>query len=461
MIKKIKIASTAITVLTVSSFAYGADIDPSVKENHSVVNAIHELENKIEAITTSTVNTVNLQAYKLDQSYPLSMALNMKQEDVQADSRKETQRASNQAIKMNLQPFSAYALTYTNKSQPEVVKVTKEMNNYQDSINRLKNLEASDTLYSLVQGMETSTYWTRNNIGKPGRNDDAFNFGAFIEPDAYTPEQMVNSQNFIGYATKQYQSLSDGIDFNSLHNALLQYQKQGVKTLSQQIDLFRNNTAYKNYQLTVRSMTAANSVATDVLSGLASERKPIIKAEADPQLDAISRLIGVEPRVINSKDDKGQTITLYSYASPMQIANFRANYRLNSSQWYQEVATDSSENLQRKTVILLAEIASKLQDMQKLQEKTAATLAIMSLQSNDMNTTILKTKVDEVNTAINKFAEAASASNQAQNAQTNSTSNSSNNSTADPNNYNTQDAENGVNNGSISTDPNTYNQTGN
>ena len=184
-------------------------------------------------------------------------------------------------------------------------------------------------------------------------------------------------------ATKQYQSYADGVNLKSLRGAFMQYQKQGLKVLSQQIDQFRNNDTYKNYQLTVRSMTASKSVATDILSSLAAERKPILKTEADPQLDAISRSIGVDPQTVSVKNANGETVTMYRYASPMQIAKFRANYRLNNPQWYQEVAGDSAENLQRKSVILLAEISSQLYQNHLDNEKMLGALAMMNLQSTD------------------------------------------------------------------------------
>lgn len=437
--KKTPLIAVTVTMLSSSGLAHAADSNsttqPPAVGNHSVVVAIQQLGNQIEALTKAGVKSVNELAYKLDDSFPLTMELNLKQDDIQNTTRAQTQLQTDRSVKHNLAPFSANTLTYTNQSQPEVQKVNAETKARTAYVNQLKNLDASDSIYSLVQGMDMSFYWTKKNLSTPGRNDGALDFGAFIEPEAYaTPEQVKNSENFIGYATKQYQSYADDLDLSTLKNALAQYQKQGVKTLAEQINQFRNNSAYKDYQLTIRSLVATNSTATDILSGLASERTPILKTEADPQLDAISRAIGVEPGVISVKNANGDDVSMYRYASPQQIAKYRANYRLNSPAWYQEVASDSAENLQRKSVILLAEISSQLYQNHLDNEKIMGALAMMNLQSGDTAGMLLKTKAKAVNDAITNFANDANANTQSQSSST-TTSNTSttNTSNIDPN----------------------------
>lgn len=432
MKKQKKLVVAAITLLSASGVALADNTAPPTapaQDSGRMVTAIQELGNRIEALAKASVKSVNEVAYQLDKSFGPTMQLNVKQQDIQNHTRTQTQVNSSLAVKRNLQPFSANTLTYTNKSQPEVKKVTDEGDARQKYINQLKNLEASDTIYSLVQGMEVSKYWTKKNLGNPGHNDDAFNFSAFIEPEVYSPEQVKNSENFIGYATKDYQSYSDDINLTQLRNALLKYQRQGTTQLSQQINQFRNNDAYKNYQLAIRSLVANKSVATDILSGLAAERKPIITATADTQLDAISRAIGVEPQVISMKNDAGENVSFYRYASPMQVAKFRANYRLNSPQWYQEVAGDSAENLQRKSVVLLAEISSQLYQNHLDNEKMMGALAMINLQASETTSALLKLQVKDVNAAISSFAAGASGSAAEDNA---STSTSPSNSTTAP-----------------------------
>lgn len=421
--KKTQLLAATMTMLTATGLAFADDNTPTPpSDSHGVVNAIQQLGNQIESLTKAGVKSVNELAYKIDQSFPLSMQLNIKQADIQDSTRAQAQVETNRAVKRSLQPFSAGTLTYTNQSQPEVQKVNAETKARQNYMNQLKNLDASDTIYSLVQGMDVSTYWTKKNIGVPGANDGAFDFGALIEPEAYTLEQMKNSENFIGYATRQYQSYADAVNLSTLKNALVQYQKQGVKTLSQQINQFRSNSAYQNYQLSIRSLTATNSVATDILSGLAAERKPILKADFDPQLDAISRAIGIDPQSVSVKNANGDTVTMYRYASPMQIAKYRANYRLNTPQWYQEVAGDSAENLQRKSVVLLAEISSQLYQNHLDNEKMLGALAILNLQMSNATEGTLKTQVKDLNDAIAGFAAGASATTQPQTTTTSSTS---------------------------------------
>ncbi len=415
MMKKPVLFATTLSMLIGSGLAFAdtapahalasapSQLQPVV--DHRVELAIQELGNRIEGLSKASVKTVNELAYQLDKSFTTSMQLNNKQDDIQNRMREQVSLETDRAVKRNLQPFSSATLTYTNKSQPEVKKVNAETTARTNYINQLKNLEASDSIYSLVQGIEVSSYWTKKNLGAPSRNDDAFNFSVLVEPDAYTPEQSKNSDNFIGISTKQYdQSFADGINLSQLRGALLQYQKQGVKVLSQQIDQFRNNEAYKNYQMTIRSAMATKSVATNIFTGLAAERKPLMTTVADPQLDAISRAVGVEPQVINLKNADGESVVMYRYASPMQIARYRANYRLSDPKWYQEIAGDSSENLLRKNTILLAEISSQLHQNHLDNEKMMGALAMLNLQASETAGMLLKTQVNDVNSAIAAFS---------------------------------------------------------
>ncbi len=431
-LKKINLitAASAIAVLSATSFAHADSASnptspPSDDKSTSglgIVVAIQELGSKIQGLSQAGVRSVNEMAYSLDQSFWPSMQLNAKHTDIQDRIRAQTRENVDIAVKKDLQPFAAATLTYTSKTQPEVKLVLDRTKQRQDSVNRLKNLDASDSIYSLVQGIDSSIFWTRKNLGRPGVNDDAFNFASLIEPAAYTPEQLKNSDNFIGYATKQYQSYTDGLALNQLQQGLLEYQKQGVKVLSQKIDEFRNNSVYQNYQLTIRSMIANKSVATDILSGVAAERKPIMTTQADPQLETISRAIGVEPQIITVKTPEGQSVSMYRYASPLQIAQYRANYRLNDPKWYQEVAGDSAENLQRKSVIILAEINRQLFQNHLDNEKVMSALAILSQQTGDVSSMMLKTQTNDVNSTIKAFAQAAASSNTATDSDTTSTS---------------------------------------
>jgi hypothetical protein len=411
MMKKITLTTTTISLLAAGSFAYADPVTPPIPpDNHRVVVAIEELGNRIEALTKAGVKSVNTLAYQLDKSFTAGMQLNSKQADIQNRTRAAIQIDGDHAVKLSLQPFATNTLTYSNKNQPELKLANNQARMQQNYINQLKNLEASDSIYSLVQGIEISALWTKKNLGAAGRNDDAFNFSAFIEPEAYTPEQAKNSENFIGYTTRLYQNYTDGVNLGQLRTALAQYQKQGPKVLAQQIDQFRNNDTYKKYQMTIRNLTANKSVAVDILNGLAAERKPILTTEADPQLDAISRAIGVEPQSVSLKNADGESVTMFRYASPMQIAKYRANYRLNSPNWYQEVAGDSAENLQRKSVVLLAEISSQLYQNHLDNEKMLGALATSNLQATDLTNQMLQLQVKDVNAAIASFAAGANTS---------------------------------------------------
>ena len=438
--KKIILTTATIAILASSAFAYAQSSDAPVVDNSGrTVSAIQELGNKIEALAKASVKSVNQLAYQLDKSFTNAVDLNSQQQNIQDRTRDRTHTDADNNIKQALQPFAEAALTYTSSSQPEVKKVYAERDAREKYLKSLQNVEASDTIYSLVQGIDASSYWTHTNTGRSAKiNNDAFNFAALIEPDAYNAEQEKNSQYFLGYAAKQYNSYTEGLNLGQLRDTLNKYKTSSPKDLGQKIAEFRNDPAYKKFQLSVRSTMASKSVATDILTGLAAERKPIRTTSPDAQLDAVSRAIGVTPKTLSLADPEnpGQKITLYTYASPMQIAKYRANYRLNDKNWYQEVAGDSAENLQRKSVVLLAEISSQLYQNHLDNEKVLGALAMMNLQSNGATEMLLKTQVADVNKSIATFSGQSTA-----NTQSNTITNSGTPSSTDYSNYDTSNID--------------------
>ena len=84
MMKKTKLLAATVTLLAAAGFAHAADNStPPPQDNHSVVTAIQQLGNQIESLTKARVKSVNELAYQLDQSFPLSMQLNIKQAAIQ------------------------------------------------------------------------------------------------------------------------------------------------------------------------------------------------------------------------------------------------------------------------------------------------------------------------------------------------------------------------------------------
>lgn len=454
--KKI-LVTTAFSLMAAASLVHAADPTSPAVESFSASMAVQELGNKIDSLAKAQVRMINRLAYELDKSFIDAIDIINKQDDIQSKTRAMIHQESDSAVKQTLLPFAAKTLTYTNKNQPEVQKINAQSEKQDKSARRLKNIEASDSIFSLVQGIEASSFWTRKNLSAPERNDDAFNFANLIEPDLYTVEQEKNSKDFIAFVTKQYISYTDNINLSQLRDALNNYKNRSPKVLGQKINEFRNNPTYNNYQTTIRSLTASKSVANDILIGLAAERRPIRSLTKDPQLETLSRAVGVEPRAseIPDPDNDGQKITLYTYASPQQIAKYQANH---DKAWYQEVATDSMENLQRKSLLVQDQISKQLYRNHLDNEKIMAALAMSLLQTNDMGELNLKTQANDVNAAIKTFYDSSTNkdSSTSNTTTTNTSSDTGNNDITDKNKQDAQDAANNYNNGSYNSSD--YNQ---
>ncbi len=423
--KVILTTATAFALLTTGTLSMGESaVKPPILgqtptaagvDNGRMIAAIQELGAKMEALTKAGMKSINNLAFELDKSLATTVEVNTQQENIQNGVKQRINDDTEAAIKQTLQPMANAALTFTSPSQPEVQEAQAANKRQQQVMTQLTDgVAASDTVHSLVKGVEAGAFFTRTNVGKPAvLHDSAFNFSAFIGPDAYTPEKQIDAQRFIDYTVnKPWVSYSENINFAKLTAELNKYKSQPV-ALAEKIQEFRNNDAYKKYQLTVRSMTAVKSVSANTLYELKSERMPIYKETADTKLEALSRAIGIEPSLVAVKDpkDPSKTVNLYRYASPMQIANYVANHHLNNKEWYQEVASASAETLQRKNVILSAEILSKLHQLHLDNEKMLSLLAMSNSQANQMNEMMLKTQVSELNGAIDAFTGSSSSNN--------------------------------------------------
>ncbi len=156
--KNILLTASLTAILASSSLAFANNTSnppPPADNGNRVVTAIQELGNKIESLAKASVKSINTIAYQLDKSLSTSVLLNTQQEGIQNRTRDNVQKETDRAIKIALQPFSDSTLTYTNSSQPEVKKIQAESKARENYINQLKNLEASDSIYSLVKVLKS------------------------------------------------------------------------------------------------------------------------------------------------------------------------------------------------------------------------------------------------------------------------------------------------------------------
>src|SRR5205814_546427 len=106
------------------------------------------------------------------------------------------------------------------------------------------------------------------------------------------------AKKYIDYLTQRYQSLTTGIDFTDLKTAITNANQPGATQAPADVLYnFLTSASYQKYQMTVRSMMSAQSLALNNLNQLTLERSPSITTQADPNQAAISQAIGVIPQV--------------------------------------------------------------------------------------------------------------------------------------------------------------------
>lgn len=406
--KQISLALLISSSLLCSSLVLAADPEPASAptppvDTSKIVEAINALGKRIEAISVAGMKAINNAAYQIDQSLPATMQINGQKNIINTQVTQQTYNQTENSIKKTLQEISDSALTYSMVT-PDVQQALDRMGKRTNLINDLTiNTPASDTLYSdLLNIGSTSIFTSGASVSKPPvLHDNYFNFSSLISPLVYTSDQQLAAKNFIEYMTKRYESLTGNIEFNTLR-ANLDKLKSKPKELAQALHNFMDTAAFKKYQLSIRSMLASQSVAMNNFYHIANERTPIYSQNENRNLADISKALGVTPQQVRITDPNNPNlkITVWAYASPLQIENYMANHRINSSQWYQQMSAASPATVQRETLYVLAEIQSQLHQAHLDQERLLATMTAMQVQSGATNQMMLGTQANDMNEAI-------------------------------------------------------------
>lgn len=371
-------------------------------DSTGVIAAINALSQRVAALSIASQTTKHNNNYQTDTSantLPLIYADNHnihQQATVQASTNTQTD------ITNTLQQFPEQVLTF-NTSTPDVVQTQQGILNRQMNYNALSlGTKASDTLYSDVQGL-TDDGTGDPLVTKPTQLDDnAFNFSNLFSASAYDPEQLTNAKKFIQYISRRYEPLTTGIDFSTLQSRL---NSMKPADLNRTLNSFVQSDAYKKYQLAIRSLVAARSVALNNFNRLVAERTPIYSAKPQLQLQTLSTLMGYTPKTIDvpNPNDPSKPTQEIQYPSPLQISNYLANHRVNDTNWYRQVATASPATVQRKTLYLLAEIESMMQRNHLDNERILATLSTMALNSSQGQTMMLRADTNDLNQEISSL----------------------------------------------------------
>lgn len=378
---------------------------PGQQGVNQIVQAIDNLRDTTVSMALATQRTANLIANAIDKEFSNLIQINT--ESSAANQQGEAQVIQNNLDEVHnqLAQFPNETITYSSTTNPTVQQSQNEKLIQDNLINSLTlGVNMSDTLYSAVNNIESATYYTTYPQSKPDKYyDNYLDFSSLYSPDSYNQDQQQAAQYFINYLTKSYQSQTDGINLDQFQNYLSQFTNDPV-TLGEKLQALKSNPTYQQFQINVRSNMAAKSVTMDTLNQLLVERTPLQSQgqDPDPKLESISKLVGVDPQQIEIPDPNNPTqkIKVWTYVSPLQINNYMANHRINDPNWYQEVASASTESLLRKMVVIMAESESLTQQNHLDNERIQAALATLNMQSASLNQAMGRGQLQDINNTI-------------------------------------------------------------
>ncbi|OGT69351.1 MAG: hypothetical protein A3J38_01580 [Gammaproteobacteria bacterium RIFCSPHIGHO2_12_FULL_45_9] len=351
--------------------------------NHSVqsgtntlANQINALSQQMQALATANVNMQNAWQNQVDPFFPTVLpSKNNGFAALQTADKQAGQFTQNQlSFEFSVFP-SRLGTTTTDGTSPASV---------QDSLlsQITTNLPASDTLYLSDNDLANSGSSTG---GKPSKTyDNYFNFASLIGPTAYTGSEQKAAEAYVAILMKSYKDLTKGLDLNAIRSKL------NTIDAAKRADWFQqnvlNNPVYQNYQATVRSYVATQSVLLDNMYSLMAKRTPIANLGTQAGLPQ-------DPNLPTG------------YASPKQVQNAAVTQTLNNPDWYAAMKTASPATLQREQLLLTAAMVKQLQDMQSSNERLLATLTVMTQQLTQLvSAQTLSAQARAVNQAINPDA---------------------------------------------------------
>lgn len=348
------------------------DLNHSVQAGMaSLSDQMSALSQQMQALATATVNSNNAWLNQTDPFFPTTVPASTNSQS----------SADTQAAQMTQNQLSFELSLFPSRLGTDTSSDTSS-SSQQDALlaQFTTNLPASDTLYL------NDTDLSGSSVGaKPSTtHDDYFNFASLISPTAYTPAQQTAATAYIAVLMKSYKDITKGLDLDSIRSKLNSIDQDKRASWFQQNVL--NNPAYQNYQASVRSYGATQSLLLDNLYALMAKRTPIANLGTQAGLPQDPNL------------EKGA-------ASPAQVQNATFTQTLNNPEWYAAMKTASPATLAREQLLLTATIAKQLQDAQTTNERLLATLTVMTQQLTQLvSSQALSAQARAVNQSINPEA---------------------------------------------------------
>lgn len=369
-----------IPVLFTTSFVLAADLNPAPSKtdnsnsDNGIIAAIKQLGTEIQSLAVAGTGSFNNMLYQVDQNLIVALKANGEHRKALHQAQSQAALSTQRQIDFILQEFPEQIADANQLTDPIM---TADINKRRQLLGNLTtNIPGKDTLYL---NQMTNPLAATSSVSKPNATyDHYFNFESLFSPFAYTSDQEEAARAYVQYAAQQYQSFADKIDFSKLKSTL---NNLSPDKRAQALRDFVANPIYQNYQLTLRSLLAAKSIALSNLNQLLAERIP--------------------QKNLASKTGMPNNPQLpEGYASPLEVENYIANERVNSPEWFQQIKTAAPSAVQREQVLILAEIESLLQRNHLDNERILATLSLMALQSTQNSQTSLQTQVQNVNAII-------------------------------------------------------------
>ncbi len=357
---------------------------------NKILAEIKNTSSKMVALGFSSMSAFNQAMYQFDQNLLNTMNANTAATTVNQSLSSSGTTQTTQYIHSILQnipdSFVSTGLATINASAIE-----NQIKKQNALINNLTlGVPGSDTLYinqpdiiSAGYGSfspVTSKYYRSDvdySIGPPQlNNDNYFSISSILEPSTYTPAQINAAQAYLAYLTQSYNNPASSLKLADLKGYI-----NSLKSKDQSAALYKfiSSSQYQSYQLALRSYMANKSIAINNFEHLMAERTPS------------------KTKVSGIYDAKGNAI---ANPSPLQVAQYQANNRINNPAWIKSLQKMSSTSLQREIAVELAQLIQQNQQAHNDRERVLTTLSAMQLQESQASNMVLNTSAQQVNQEI-------------------------------------------------------------
>ncbi len=353
--------------------------DPSSSLNAFADKISDSINDAIKPLTTA-VNLI-YSTYTTDSNQPNTMQKPARMNNQQILSSQNASNKSSEAASLNfvasqLNQFPSnfhakdpnYTPPATNKSSnSDGSYVFNDFETPASLSESLDKLTASDDIQLSDNANNAISIFGSKDNKTAKNNNESMSFGGLINPSQYeTKSNIQAAQNFIAFDSQSYKNLADSIDLEKLGKL-----ESNGKDGKDAVQAIFSSDNFKDYKRDYRSIISQQSVGYNNLSYLAAQRAG-------------------SPSVLASEEAK-------------------IHARIGTLNWYSNVQAASSATVQRRTLIVLAEIENEMHQNQLINQRMLATLSTMELQNTQTAKMQLAASAGKLNREISNCSENPSA----------------------------------------------------